>query len=652
MQVCRATYSNVPVWVLNVNGVGVMRRQKDGWVNATHLLKVANFDKPRRTRILERDVQTGEHEKVQGGYGKYQGTWVPLERSRKLAEEFGILDSVSLLLDYENDGVELPPAPPLTAARRTASEAPPAKRARKTASTVARTAAKSKSMVEARVPVPVPIKQSPESSPMSSNSDFLSDTGSGQGQFSWNSPNPASIRNHAVQTNNYMSQYASTLLDYIIAPAVTEIPDLLLHPEPGPHINQPVDDEGHTAFHWASSMGQETIMKALLDAGADLQAVNYEGHTPLVRSVMFTNNYDLRTFPQVVDLLKSTLFHTDAQGQTVLHHIAMAGASKSRASCTRYYMEITLAKMTEIRGISVVQQVVNQADSSGDTALHIAARNGSRKLVKVLLSYQAATNTPNKSGRTAQEYIYEYEAQRQQHYGLGGSNLHSSSPPQIPQLFRADGSSTATTVPTSFSPNFSSETARCTVEVAPGQLAKILQDLASTYENDLQGKDRDIEQVRQLLEEVKRETLSLMNKIPALKDELGPESQVQQSLHQSTAVVQQLAHRLQRVLERTQARDLAIQVQTQEAAIHDQLQRDLNYGVFNPEEIQALAAQLTDCQHRRRALMIEIVELYASAGSEEKMNNFRKLLSLACAVSPDDIDEELVDGIAQALQDK
>jgi hypothetical protein len=54
-------------------GVAVMRRRADGWLNATQILKVAGFDKPQRTRILEREVQKGEHEKVQGGYGKYQG---------------------------------------------------------------------------------------------------------------------------------------------------------------------------------------------------------------------------------------------------------------------------------------------------------------------------------------------------------------------------------------------------------------------------------------------------------------------------------------------------------------------------------------------------------------------------------------------------
>lgn len=50
-----------------------MRRRSDGWLNATQILKVAGFDKPQRTRVLEREVQKGEHEKVQGGYGKYQG---------------------------------------------------------------------------------------------------------------------------------------------------------------------------------------------------------------------------------------------------------------------------------------------------------------------------------------------------------------------------------------------------------------------------------------------------------------------------------------------------------------------------------------------------------------------------------------------------
>lgn len=65
----------VPVYEFKIDGDNVMRRRADDWINATHILKVAGFDKPARTRILEREVQKGVHEKVQGGYGKYQGIW-------------------------------------------------------------------------------------------------------------------------------------------------------------------------------------------------------------------------------------------------------------------------------------------------------------------------------------------------------------------------------------------------------------------------------------------------------------------------------------------------------------------------------------------------------------------------------------------------
>jgi len=61
-----------------------MRRRGDDWINATHILKVAGFDKPARTRILEREVQKGTHEKVQGGYGKYQGRIFYTVKCRRL----------------------------------------------------------------------------------------------------------------------------------------------------------------------------------------------------------------------------------------------------------------------------------------------------------------------------------------------------------------------------------------------------------------------------------------------------------------------------------------------------------------------------------------------------------------------------------------
>lgn len=70
-------YSRVMIQVYEcmVRGIAVMRRRNDSFVNATQILKVAGVDKGRRTKILEKEVLPGKHEIVQGGYGKYQGTW-------------------------------------------------------------------------------------------------------------------------------------------------------------------------------------------------------------------------------------------------------------------------------------------------------------------------------------------------------------------------------------------------------------------------------------------------------------------------------------------------------------------------------------------------------------------------------------------------
>ena len=121
----------VPVFEFNVEGNHVMRRRHDNWINATHILKVADYDKPQRTRILEREVQKGVHEKVQGGYGKYQGqtlleglvvwqsyadarhsgTWVPLHDGRVLAERNHVLQKLRPLFDYVPGDISPPQAP-------------------------------------------------------------------------------------------------------------------------------------------------------------------------------------------------------------------------------------------------------------------------------------------------------------------------------------------------------------------------------------------------------------------------------------------------------------------------------------------------------------------------------------------------------------
>lgn len=86
---------------MEVNNIAVMRRRQDSWLNATQVLKVAGVDKGKRTKILEKEIQTGEHEKVQGGYGKYQGTWIKFERGVELCRQYGVEELLRPLLTYD-----------------------------------------------------------------------------------------------------------------------------------------------------------------------------------------------------------------------------------------------------------------------------------------------------------------------------------------------------------------------------------------------------------------------------------------------------------------------------------------------------------------------------------------------------------------------
>ncbi|CAI8500959.1 unnamed protein product [Hanseniaspora opuntiae] len=107
----RAKYSNVDVYELAHPTGSIMKRKVDNWVNATHILKAANFAKAKRTRILDKDVVNEEHEKVQGGFGKYQGTWVPLSLAISLAKKYNVYEDLKGLLNFVVKDGEAEPEP-------------------------------------------------------------------------------------------------------------------------------------------------------------------------------------------------------------------------------------------------------------------------------------------------------------------------------------------------------------------------------------------------------------------------------------------------------------------------------------------------------------------------------------------------------------
>ncbi|KAL1747840.1 hypothetical protein HDZ31DRAFT_31026 [Schizophyllum fasciatum] len=111
VKIYNAVYSSVQVYECMIRGIAVMRRRADSYVNATQILKVAGVDKGRRTKILEKEILPGTHEIVQGGYGKYQGTWIPLDRGRSIAAQYGVAPLLAPLFDFTPSTNSLAPLP-------------------------------------------------------------------------------------------------------------------------------------------------------------------------------------------------------------------------------------------------------------------------------------------------------------------------------------------------------------------------------------------------------------------------------------------------------------------------------------------------------------------------------------------------------------
>ncbi|KAF9194669.1 hypothetical protein BGZ51_008600 [Haplosporangium sp. Z 767] len=515
-QIFKATYSGIPVFEMMCRGVAVMRRRSDSYLNATQILKVAAFDKPQRTRILEREVQRGEHEKVQGGYGKYQGTWVPYDRGLKLCEEYDVLELLKPLLEYQFSKTSSPPLAPkhLTAA----SSRPRKPREPRASGTLKSKSSKqgssqstsksgmkgpvmgviegeghetsmhhdlsnseqedhddythsragseasmdeTMSIVSGQTRTPSPLElghdisssevsdgetypagrprrrrrqRSREGSPQSRKKQqsrpgdelFIGYHGRQSARTGYHSP--GGRRSQAYEPSDQdvdmrtvdptQSQYAETLLNYFVSDSPT-LPSILIHPPSDLDFDLIIDEEGHTPLHWAVAMARTKIVRLLVQHGADIYRVNNQGQTALMRSVLFSNNFDMKTFASLLEILQKTIFTIDKNDQTVFHHIAVTAGMRGKVHASRYYMECLLDKLAQHP--SELASIINVQDVVGDTALTIAARVANKKIVRLLLDAGADPKIRNKSGRNADDFLQDTDIQ------LIGSSSSSTS---------------------------------------------------------------------------------------------------------------------------------------------------------------------------------------------------------------------------------
>lgn len=739
-KVYSATYSGVAVYeFVNVTG-SVMRRRSDGWVNATHILKTANFPKAKRTRILERDVQIGEHEKVQGGYGKYQGTWVPLSRARDIARQFGVEEVLAPLFNLESsNGANSPPPAPKhhhasknnsisgteklnsnkkVAARKTASMPVGALNKELTPSSITKKRGRPRRL---NAPVTNPNKgvftgkrlshndrlehtggdDSLASSPpnattfdardsgmdseeelnvedglsseiddktnmnflgtSSSPSDFMSDTDLVNALRSPNQKinqsareslekaiysHTDNIRNINTTDKWYDSnlEYTARLLEYFAAPDdddshvhESKVPDFLLHPPEGSNVDQTVDDEGHTAFHWACAMGNTQAAEALINSGANYRAVNNSGETPLMRSVMFTNSYTKKSFPVLVGLLSETILDVDSTHRTVLHHIAAAANSKIRAPSALYYMDILLAKLAESQPPERLDGFLNLQDNSGDTALNLCAKNANRKCIKLLLDYKAKTNIKNNQGLVASDILL--------------SNEHVT--PKIQQRYEAHlkNQRAASQFHNSYTRVAQPHVSEAAIEAShkvTDFIVESLSELSNAFDFELQRKEADVSEVQDLLNTTNDDVKLIKLKTNEFLNETLDGNQladkikiVQDQVKRYESLVNSKEVKLRKLIERSQAKELT--------KLYENRKEDPETTGVDEEQFQN-AVELTKLQFSRKALIQDIIELYAGInGSNEKMQKYKRLISACSDVEIDQVSNK-VDDLLQEIE--
>lgn len=488
--------------------------------------------------------------------------------------------------------------------------------------------------------------------------------------------------------------YCDEILEYFISDS-NQIPQVLIEPPADFDPNMAIDDDAHTALHWATAMGRIRVVKLLLTAGADIFKVNKSGQTALMRSVMFANNYDIRKFPELYELLHRSTLNIDHFNRTVFHHIVDIAMSKGKTHAARYYMETILQRLAEYP--KELADIINFQDEDGETALTMAARCRSKRLVKLLIDHGADPKIVNRDGKSTEDYILEDERFRSSPVLPSRSTnmplrTLSAAYPSFSSSSQYPGTSGSDKPPLHHSVTAQVASTRCV-----NDMASMLESLASSFDQELRDKERDMTQAHSLLGSIQSEILESQRSVVVLKLQ-------SQGLDEMKAKLGSLEHSLkvkmgQRyhlgwekwlkdeeererfVRERPQGRELAFVPGSMENSTPHSMDvlpgseppnmASLEKGkgrlqISETEDISDLHALYSDlpsddtsirmaCQSlresleqsrtRRRGLVDDLVRLQAEAGTSGRMNQYRRLIGAGCGGLP----PREVDGVLSML---
>ena len=467
-------------------------------------------------------------------------------------------------------------------------------------------------------------------------------------RYAGNQYDQASRKRKHDQDQQHML-YADELLDYFMLSA-SDTPLLHLPPPIPPQpfeINRPIDDQAHTALHWGAAMGDIDIVRFFIERGADLFARNKRGETPLIRAVLFTNNYEKQSMPNLVQLLISTIREHDHHGGSVLHHIAMTTNSLAKKRCARYYLDIVLNKMAEICTPSEFTRLVNLQDSSGDTALHIVARHNAKKCIRSLQGRGVRGDLENANRETADRIIQGQRAIRQ--------DFVSSSP--VPDFGATNGHELIKATKPGPASHYHSQSAR-SFSQSFGEMAqdKSLQ-VALAYDSEIKQKDDDLEEGQRLVQNVDQQLHGVRQGIYRYLQEGVDSYDSEEEEHRLREEERRLIAESESLSEQIQHRELHHAVRSEEQALPPSAHRKPNNTMSTDHELEEqknAALGLAEQQNKRRKLTSSVVMAQAAAGMSGNGETLKQMVSSTCGVPIDDVSAlapELLEELQQSKMD-
>jgi transcription factor MBP1 len=477
--------------------------------------------------------------------------------------------------------------------------------------------------------------------------------------------------------------YADQILEYFISDS-NESPPLLVTPPTDFDPNMAIDDDGHTPLHWACAMGRIRIVKLLLTAGADLFKVNKSGQTALMRSVMFANNYDVRKFPELFELLHRTTLNIDNYNRTVFHHIVDVAMSKGKTHAARYYMETVLSRLAEYP--KELADVINFQDEDGETALTMAARSRSKRLIKILIDHGANPKIRNHDGKSTEDYILEDERFRSSPVppsratNMSYRNTHAAFPPSNAPLGYSFAPANGDKPPLHHSIAAQKASTRCV-----NDMAALMDSLAASFDQELRDKERDMTQAQALLANIQGEILESQRAVGYLRAQAEGLPQAKQQLQDlENGLVDKMGQRYrlgwekwvkdeeqrEKTIRDAANGQLIVTASTSSFQIDQDVDMDdspegekmkgkrrksedisdllaLHADIpTNAEDLsqscEALREEIAQYRERRKLMFNELVTFQAEAGTSGRMGEYRRLIGVGCGgVPPSEVDQVL-----------